>query len=59
MKPNDYDKNSVIPYKTGSRKSVEGEGYKIIVNIGDQWSDLAGGYSERVFKLPNPYYYVP
>ena len=59
MKPNDYDKNSVIPYKSGSRKSVEGEGYKIIVNIGDQWSDLAGGYSERVFKLPNPYYYVP
>jgi predicted secreted acid phosphatase len=59
MKPDDYDKKSVIPYKRGSRKSIEGEGYKIIVNIGDQWSDLAGGHSERVFKLPNPYYYIP
>jgi len=59
MKPDDYDKKSVIPYKRGSRKRIEGEGYKIIVNIGDQWSDLAGGHSEKTFKLPNPYYYVP
>jgi len=59
MKPNDYDNKSVIPYKTGSRKSIEAQGYKIIVNIGDQWSDLAGGYSEKTLKLPNPYYYVP
>jgi acid phosphatase len=59
MKPDDYDKDSVIPYKSASRKSIEDGGYFIIVNIGDQWSDLAGGYSERTFKLPNPYYYVP
>jgi acid phosphatase len=59
MKPDDYAKDSVIPYKSGSRKSIADEGYSIVVNIGDQWSDLAGGYSERTFKLPNPYYYVP
>jgi len=22
-------------------------------------SDLAGGYAQRTFKLPNPFYYVP
>jgi hypothetical protein len=30
-----------------------------VVNIGDQFSDLAGGFAERVFKLPNPYYFIP
>lgn len=59
LKPDDYDRKSVIPYKSGTRKSITDEGYTIVVNIGDQWSDLAGGYSERVFKMPNPYYYVP
>ena len=59
LKPNTYDKKSVIPFKRGARKSIQDEGYHIVVNIGDQFSDLAGGYSERTFKLPNPYYYVP
>jgi len=31
-------------------------GYKIIANVGDQQSDLNGGYSERTYKLPNPIY---
>jgi HAD superfamily, subfamily IIIB (Acid phosphatase) len=30
------------------------EGYTIILSVGDQESDLKGGYAERVFKLPNP-----
>ncbi|MGB2691231.1 MAG: HAD family acid phosphatase [Thermodesulfobacteriota bacterium] len=59
LKPDDYKEKSVIPYKSGARKSIEAQGYHIVVNIGDQWSDLAGGFSERVFKIPNPYYYVP
>ena len=29
------------------------------VNVGDQASDLDGGYAERTFKLPNPFYFVP
>lgn len=59
MKPNDYRRGSVIPYKSETRESIEREGYTIVVNIGDQWSDLAGGHAERTFKLPNPYYYIP
>lgn len=50
---------SVIPYKSSTRKMIQEKGYTIVVNIGDQFSDLAGGYAERVFKLPNPYYFIP
>ena len=33
--------------------------HTIIANVGDQWSDLDGGFAERVFKLPNPVYFIP
>jgi HAD superfamily, subfamily IIIB (Acid phosphatase) len=31
----------------------------IVLSLGDQQSDLTGGYAERTFKLPNPVYYLP
>ncbi|MGB7292077.1 MAG: HAD family acid phosphatase [Thermodesulfobacteriota bacterium] len=58
LKPNDYKEKSVISYKSSTRKRIQEEGYIIVVNVGDQFSDLAGGYAERVFKLPNPYYFI-
>ncbi len=42
--------------KTAERKKIAEEGYVIIANLGDQESDLKGGYSERSFKIPNPLY---
>lgn len=54
------DKNqSVIPYKTQVRANITQGGYTIIASIGDQSSDLTGGYADKTFKLPNPYYYLP
>ena len=45
--------------KTLQRKELtEKDGYRIIINIGDQYSDLTGGYSDMNFKLPNPMYYT-
>jgi predicted secreted acid phosphatase len=44
--------------KAGVRAGIERKGYKIVLNIGDQLSDLIGGASERTFKLPNPFYFV-
>lgn len=44
--------------KAGIRQGLERKGYKIVLNIGDQLSDLIGGYSERTYKLPNPFYFV-
>lgn len=46
-------------YKSGTRKHIEAQGYRIVANFGDQWSDLNGGHSGRAFKMPNPMYYLP
>lgn len=59
MKPDDYDKSSVIPYKVAERRSIEEQGFEILVNVGDQWSDLDGGRARATFKLPNPVYHRP
>ena len=51
---------TTIAYKSGERARIEEDlGYKILINIGDQDSDLAGGHAVRAFKLPNPMYYIP
>ena len=42
-----------------SGQRIAGTGYTIIANMGDQMSDLDGGFSEKTFKLPNPFYYIP
>lgn len=59
MTPVGYDEPSIVPFKSGQRRRIEERGYRIILNIGDQDSDLEGGYAERCFKLPNPAYYIP
>lgn len=51
--------HSVIEYKSGARGDIEADGYRIIVNVGDQESDLAGGHAVRAYKLPNPFYFIP
>lgn len=43
-------------FKTDTRRKLTQEGYVIIANVGDQHSDLVGGYAEKTFKLPNPFY---
>lgn len=55
----DASKTPVGLFKTAERKHITGQGYTIIANVGDQQSDLDGGYAERTFKLPNPFYLIP
>lgn len=45
--------------KSFYRKEIHDAGYTIVVNVGDQRSDLLGGWAERGYKLPNPFYFVP
>jgi len=59
MKPYAYHQFSVVPYKAQARKKITQMGYDIIISIGDQQSDLKGGYADKTFKVPNPYYYIP
>jgi acid phosphatase len=46
-------------YKSGRRKQLTEEGYKIVGCIGDQESDLRGGYSGHQVKVPNYMYMIP
>eukprot|EP00253_Pinus_taeda_P014980 PITA_14980 len=56
--PEDYEKRAVV-YKSEKRLKLEQDGFRIIGNLGDQWSDLIGfSVGQRTFKLPNPLYYV-
>ena len=52
-------KGTTGSYKTAERRRLIESGYTIVLNMGDQASDLEGGYNGAAFKLPNPMYYVP
>lgn len=59
LRPVDDKDPSAVPYKSAVREKLWKSGYRIVGNFGDQWSDLRGGWSERVYKLPNPMYSLP
>ena len=50
---------SAVEFKASERRRIAERGYTILLSLGDQESDLAGGYAERTFKLPNPVYLLP
>ena len=41
------------------RAYIESQGYDIVGNFGDQFSDLLNGFADKTFKPPNPNYYLP
>jgi predicted secreted acid phosphatase len=57
LQPDD-SKDTSARFKTAARAKLAAEGYVIIANIGDQESDLSGGFAERTFKLPDPFYVI-
>ena len=59
MEPTGAQYVSAVDFKAPQRQALEGEGYTIIANMGDQPSDLDGGFAERTFLLPNPFYRIP
>lgn len=59
LRPIKDHNRSVIPFKSSTRALIESRGYHVLASIGDQWSDLLGGHANRLYKLPNPMYYLP
>lgn len=59
LKPMSYHESSAAPYKISERVKVESQGYDIVLNLGDELSDLSGGHADKTFKLPDPYYFTP
>ncbi len=56
VRPADDTQDTVVPFKSLARITLEGRGFRILANVGDQDSDLAGGHAKRRYKLPNPVY---
>jgi predicted secreted acid phosphatase len=58
MRPDEQPLRRKDGWKARTRRAIERRGYRIVVNLGDQRSDLDGGHALRRFKLPNPMYVI-
>jgi acid phosphatase len=51
---------TALAYKSAARATLQAQGYKIVLNVGDQWSDLRGQpEAEFSVKYPDPFYLIP
>ncbi|MES2695181.1 MAG: HAD family acid phosphatase [Verrucomicrobiota bacterium] len=57
-KPDAMKSATAATFKAGVRERMTKEGWTIVASVGDQQSDLDGGFAERTFKLPNPFYFI-
>lgn len=52
-------KASALAYKSAARAAIAAQGYKLALNVGDQWSDLKGdAEAEYSVKYPDPFYLI-
>jgi acid phosphatase len=59
MRSPEQSSSNAIVYKPAARAEIVKKGYRIVLNVGDQWSDLRGKpEAEYSVKYPNPYYYI-
>jgi acid phosphatase len=50
---------TALAYKSAERRKIVTAGYRIVLNVGDQWSDLRGqSQAEYSVKYPDPFYLV-
>ena len=59
LRPPGPSPKSTADFKAPERGKIAAQGYTIIANVGDQPSDLAGGFAERSFLVPDPFYRIP
>ncbi len=60
LRPMQDNSKSVAEFKSSARRRIADQGYRIILNVGDQLSDLSGEpAAELSVKLPNPFYFIP
>lgn len=51
--------STALEYKSAERARIVAQGYRIVLNVGDQWSDLGGTpEAEYSVKYPDPYYFI-
>lgn len=50
---------TALAYKSAERAKIVADGYRIVLNVGDQWSDLRGKpEAEYSVKYPDPFYFI-
>lgn len=60
LRPSYGPKQTSQAYKQRMRCLIQDKGYRIVMNIGDQLSDISGDcIGLKTFKLPNPFYFIP
>lgn len=60
LRVGEQKKMPTVEYKSEERRKIVAAGYRIVMSVGDQWSDLNGDPKAEVsVKLPNPFYYLP
>lgn len=50
---------TALVYKSAQRAKMVAAGYRLVMNVGDQWSDLKGApQAEYSVKYPDPFYFI-
>jgi transcriptional regulator with XRE-family HTH domain len=59
LRPKEDKGKTVAKFKSSARRKIADQRYDIILNVGDQLSDLNGDpAAELSVKLPNPFYLI-
>ncbi|MFZ1905632.1 MAG: HAD family acid phosphatase, partial [Steroidobacteraceae bacterium] len=59
LRESGQEKLTAEDFKSAERGKIVGRGYRIVLNVGDQWSDLRGTQeAEYSVKYPDPYYFL-
>jgi predicted secreted acid phosphatase len=60
MRPAAHGMETIGAFKALVREQIVAQGYTLILNVGDQWSDLKGKpEAEFSVKYPDPFYFIP
>lgn len=60
LRPASAAAETTTAYKSSRRAKIVADGYRIVLNVGDQWSDLRGApTAEYSVKYPDPFYLIP
>jgi hypothetical protein len=59
LRPSVQASQPVYVFKSGARAAIAAQGYRMVLNVGDQWSDDKGDPQAEFFvKYPDPYYFI-
>lgn len=60
LRPAHDSRQTAGEYKSAVRAGIVAQGYALLLNVGDQWSDLNGSpEAEYNVKYPDPFYFIP